>query len=187
MYWDKTWSERIVDKNSVKMNTEKLEYLIAILSTLPRYTSLRKADIGCGTGMHALRMRKIFRGWDGNWTGFDLAQSAIDWAKSHGLNAHCADFSSFDHQDKYDLFLFLDSLEHIEDEDAVVETIKRTGNKGFRIFGNIPLYLSSHDGGFERAMNIEVLMKFLFKCGCADLWQQIYGVKGYPYMVFEAK
>ena len=52
------------------------------------------------------------------------------------------------------------------------------------IFGNIPLYLSECEGN-ERPMDINVVNKFLFMCGCTHRWHEIYGLNGYPYMMFE--
>lgn len=187
-YWEEKWKERIKDADHVHMNSEKLDHLCVLLCKFfPGYEPMRKADIGCGTGIHALRIRQILKGWDNGWTGFELSQSAVEWARGHRLNAYCSDFTTFNHDGKYDLFLFLDSLEHIENENEVAETIKRTSSTGFKIFGNIPLYHSAHEGGFERHMNINILTKFLKKCGCIGVWQHIYGIKGYPYMVFEGK
>lgn len=186
-YWDNTWNKRLPDKDHVYMNTEKLDVLCTLLCGMPEYTDKNKVDIGCGSGIQALRVKNYLKGWADRWTGFDLSENAVKWAKNNNLNVIYADFIKYEHKDKYDVFLLLDSLEHIEDMDRLIETIKKTANKGFKIFGNIPLYQSEHDGGFERKMDINVLSTFLMKCGCTDLWHKIYGIKGYPYMVFEGK
>lgn len=185
-YWDNTWQYRIRDESHVIMNGEKLDVVCSAL-VFSGYEKLNKVDIGCGTGIHALRIKHHKPEWVENWTGFDLSESAIEWAKNNGLNAHCVDFTKAQHKNKYDLFLFLDSLEHIEDENSLIETIIKSANDTFIIWGNVPLYKSKHDGGFEREMDIEKICSFLKKCGCDKMKNHIYGIQGYPYMIFEGK
>jgi len=90
-------------------------------------------------------------------------------------------------EQRFDLFLFLDSLEHMENLKAISQKVRAIAADGFIIFGNVPLYPSHHDTMAEYPMNINILKQFIYDCGLSGLHQRIYGINGYPYMVFEAK
>ena len=194
-YWDKTWGDRITDSGHARLNGKKLEYICNQLWKRPQYAKLKKLEVGCGLGFHAMRMGKLYSDWRENWTGIDLSDVAIDWAYKNGLNALRQDFLKIDEEanngsylsfNKIQMFMFLDGLEHFEDLDGVAAKVKELADREFWIFGNVPLYRSEHTEEFERDMNIKVLHKFLMDCGCKKYNQHIYGIDGYPYMMFDA-
>ncbi|MFQ5687001.1 MAG: methyltransferase domain-containing protein [Candidatus Scalindua sp.] len=184
-YWEKTWRERI-SKDKVTMNGEKLNFITTMLWQRTQYIESVKLDIGCGSGIHALRMKNLNPLWVKSWTGIDESKFAVDWGKSKGLNMIHGDVITTEFDRKFDLFLLLDVLEHITSHELLAIKMKGIAKDKFSVFGNIPLYRSQHSEEFERYMDINVLMKFLKDLGCNNFWHDIYGIKGYPYMVFEA-
>lgn len=187
-YWDTEWRSRI-SGGSVKINVEKGGRIINELCKRPYYIDKEKLDVGCGPSYHARHMAGMMTGWIDKYTGIDLSPSVIERSRKAGLNVICGDIFGLTEEKKYDLFLFLDSLEHIKERDLLAEKVRKLAAKGFMIFGNIPLYLSLHevDGEkFENTMNFDKLVRFVNICGARNLWHEIYGVNGYPYMIFEA-
>ena len=184
VFWDSHWSKIICPGGEYK-NAEKMAYLLEELSNRAFYSTAKVLDIGCGTGIHAhYLMQTVWPSLD--WTGIDLSQVAVASAQQGGLKA--INKSLYDMDGEFTAFWFLDVLEHIDDHDKAAEAVRRMAKKPFRIFGNIPLYraVDPTTRSCELAMDVNVLGKFLVKCGADKFWQQIYGVRGYPYMIFEA-
>ncbi len=184
-YWEKTWRNRI-SRDKVTMNGEKFDFITSQLWQRTQYIGATKLDIGCGSGIHALRMKSLNPAWIKNWTGIDESKFAVDWGKSHGLNMICGDVITTEFDSKFDLFLLLDVLEHIKSHELLAIKMKGIAKDKFSVFGNIPLYRSKHSEDYEIEMDINVLAKFLKDLGCKKFWHDIYGIKGYPYMLFEA-
>ena len=149
----------------------------------------KSLDIGCGTGIHAMHLSNIYPRWKTRWTGIDLSSVATDYAKQYGFNAICGDFFEYKFDRKFQLFLMLDSMEHIMDHDGLAERIVELGEKPFIVFGNIPLYSpdSEHDKQYERHVSVGDLMKFTDAIGTDRFYPNVYGINGYPYMMFEAE
>jgi trans-aconitate methyltransferase len=150
---------------------------------------MEKLDVGCGSGIHATRMAVFNPFWKLKWTGIDLADSGIALAQKHGMNAISGDFYEFDGAGKkYQVFLFLDSLEHFFDHERVAQKIIELADKEYIIIGNIPLYKSQHGEACERDVDIAAFINFLKAANCAvvEPHVHIYGIKGYPYMFFES-
>lgn len=187
-YWENTWNERIKDNSSVFMNAEKCIYLIQQLWSKAYLAPMEKLDIGCGTGIHAVRLALYNPLWKSKWTGIDLSQKAIAFAQAHELNAFCV--SIFDFQGngkKYSLFLLLDSLEHFEDRSRLAKKIRELADEEYLIIGNVPLYTSGHSKGVERPITASDVKDFLAEAGCKGtlVLGQVYGIKGMPYLFFE--
>ncbi|GAG64345.1 unnamed protein product, partial [marine sediment metagenome] len=145
-------------------------------------------EIGCGTGIHAQYLASLYPCWRTMWTGIDLAESAIKRAQSFGLNAEVADIYTYESDKKFEVFLLLDSLEHLENHDLLAQQIKKLAAERYTIFGNVPLYASSahKEGAIEVSLDINTISKFLLDAGCSGhLKQRIYGVNGHPYMIFQ--
>lgn len=185
-YWDKTWGERIKDPHHVVLNGEKLKHLIKQLWLRPEYSIKEKLEIGCGSGIHAIRMRQYNPEWTNHWVGIDLSLKAADWGKNLGLNIIQGDIYTHTFDKKFDAFLFLDVLEHIQDHDGLAARLIEIGKEHFSILGNIPLYRSEHSDSCERDIDINVLGRFLKNCGFTGFYHGIYGINGFPYMFFEA-
>jgi len=194
-YWDHEWSRRIVE-GGVLMNKEKFKYLVKQLWKRPYLIPLRKLEVGCGSGVHIRELSSLCKEWSGNYTGFDLSETAVKFAKRQGLNVWHGDItgdrkisqSPYAPVGPFQLFLFLDVLEHMTDHQAVAAKVRELADpEGFIIFGNVPLYRSKHEteGGFEREMDIHVLRKFMEACGIEKFDHHVYGIDGWPYMIFE--
>jgi len=187
-HWDNEWNKRIKDNHhSVMRNVEKLGKIIYELCKRSEYRKMGKIEIGCGPASHVLHLRNIFKDWDKTFTGIDLSKVAVEYGKAHGLNMIHGDFLEYQTDKKYDVFIFLDSLEHIFDHQKLAEKIKELASPKYYIVGNVPLYPNAYnkDPGLEREMNIDVLMKFMRNSGLACFTTDIYGVYGYPYCFFE--
>ena len=189
-YWHETWAGRIKPgkDGGVAFNGEKFEILIKALWKRLEFIGLEKFEIGCGTGFHAQTMATLYPCWRTMWTGVDLAESAVEKAKSFGLNAEVANVYEYTSDKKFELFLMLDTLEHFEHHDLLGAKIKELAAEKYMIFGNIPLYPSyPHEkGGYERPMNIHELAKFLRFAGFRSLSHRVFGAFGFPYMMFQA-
>ena len=188
-YWDKLWTDRCsVGDNGELRNGEKAKYILEKLWMKPEYIHMKKLDIGCGTCFHVASLMEGAREWGENYMGIDLSSTAIEVANHRGFNAHVMDISEVT-ETGFELFLLLDTLEHIEYHEVCANKIKEISAKHFAIYGNVPLYHSAHqikDGGFEHKMDVHVVHKFIQMCGIENFYHKVYGIMGYPYMIFEA-
>ena len=188
-YWNNTWAKRIDPENPahIDMNRQKMHIVIKAIMERPYYIDSEKLEIGCGTGIHAALIATICPSYLLSWTGIDLSTTAIKSAKSMGLNAESGDIFTYDFEKKFDSFIMLDSLEHVEDHFALAQRILQLASDpySFRIFANIPIY-NDHNHQLEQDMDRNVVAKFCSYLGFKKFWQKIYGVFGYPYMMFEA-
>ncbi|MBO0927130.1 class I SAM-dependent methyltransferase [Staphylococcus sp. 30400_3112M30941] len=83
-------------------------------------------DIGCGTGSLTVQLVNL-----GQVTGMDLSIDMLTVAsqKSTSVNWIEGDMTSFDLQQKFDVItIFCDSLNYLQDENAVIETFKKIYN-----------------------------------------------------------
>jgi len=186
-YWDEKWRQRIRG-DSVILNLAKAHYLLRYLWKKIDWFPLEKLEVGCGSCYHAKIISNTCKEWLDKYTGIDLSPEAVKSAQRFGVNAIVADITTFESDRKYELFIFMDVLEHIEDHKATAEAVRRLAADRYYIFGNVPLYRSKHEteGGFERPMNISVLSAFIKSCGIEAFTHHIYGIDGWPYMRFEA-
>jgi SAM-dependent methyltransferase len=195
-YWDKEWTRRTAQPGMIRGNNTKAERLINALWKRPFFIPMRKLEVGCGPCLHIQALRQWNPLWGENYIGLDLSEVAIRRAQEAGVRAFkksILDFqlkeAGFGFDGRFELFLFLDVLEHIEDHEGTAAKLRELGNPdGFMIFGNVPLYRSKHEqqGGFEREMNVDVLKAFLNAAGAGRFHHSIYGINGWPYMQFEA-
>lgn len=186
-YWDKVWEKRI-KVDGVAMNIAKISRLIYELSQRDYLHKLKKLDIGCGTGIHALHLSLYGTEWEKNWTGIDLSHNAVEFAQKRGLNAVCGDIFTYDFNDNFQLFLLLDTLEHIQDHEGLAERIlKISDNKLFHVFGNVPLWCGENlrEIGVERPINNKIISDFMKQLRLKGYTVDIYGIHGYPFMIFE--
>jgi len=185
-YWNQQWRLRNKGEGKICHNQGKARLLCSELWKRPHYFGLKKLEIGCGPGTHVFSLARYDDRWRTLWTGIDISEEGIKICKQRRLNAEVSSIYSYDVPDKYELFLFLDSLEHLEFHDRVAQAIKRLAADRFAVFVNVPLYLSKHQGGYEQSININKIVKFFLMCGCKYYTQRVYGIAGYPYMVAEA-
>ncbi len=110
----------------------------AIIAELPR--NLRVLDVGCGSGMHGAELR---RRYGHRVTGVDLSPSAIGTARTRLEAAYIADITRpadypFDTRDGFDLIVFSDILEHVNDPDAVLSAHLKLLKPGGRVLVSLP-------------------------------------------------
>lgn len=188
-YWEGEWNRRIKGEGQVECNTEKAEIILTNIAHRKFFNDKQILDIGCGPAFHALRIAQEKPDYKERWYGIDLSPRAVEFFKSHGLQGeHGSIYEFTSNGRKFDVFLLLDTLEHISDRNKLAEKINELSNDKFIIFGNIPLYIDKKDleSGMEHMMNINVLVDFIHKAGCQKLDHYIYGVRGYPYMIWSA-
>ena len=187
-HWDNEWQKRIKDENStVSRNVEKAGKIIYELCKRPGYIKLEKIDVGCGPPTHAIHLSDLYGGWDKTYTGIDLSEIAVQYGRDCGLNVIQGDFLEYQTEKKYDVFMFLDSLEHIFDHEKLSQKIKELAAPGYYIIGNVPFYPNAHnkDPGLERDMDIKILKNFMWNSGVKIFNIDVYGALGYPYCFFE--
>ena len=194
-YWDKEWKRR--DKGRyTSCNAGKFEFVNKQLSSRSAHIApLRTLEVGCGSCLHIKTLGFDHPEWKENYIGIDESPQAIEIANRWGINAEVANIYDFNPETsispllrKFELFLFLDVLEHIEHHDIVAEQIKKLSADKFCIIGNVPLYLSHvEDDGYEREMNVNVIANFIRMVGINKFAHIVYGINGWPYMWFEAQ
>lgn len=187
-YWNNVWKER--DKgNYTECNGEKFEFIQEQLKSRGPYIApLKKLEVGCGSCMHMKILGFNNSAWLENYIGIDCSQTSIEIAQRWNINAQVGNIYDFESDEKFELFLFLDVLEHLEFHNKVAEKIKQLCADKFCIIGNVPLYLShQEDDGYERPVDVNVINNFLRMCGIGKFANIVYGIKGYPYMWFEAQ
>jgi len=184
-HWENEWTRRI-GPNGTEFNTEKVDILCQELWSRPYLANLIKLDVGCGTGYHAASMAAIYPQWKDTYYGIDLSESAIKKAESYGLEAYATDIYDVnpDFLPDIETFMFLDVLEHIEDHERLAEKVKELAANKFMIFGNVPLYLTKSN--FERPIDVNDIGRFVAMCGIEKFSSTVYGVRGFPYLTFEA-
>jgi 2-polyprenyl-3-methyl-5-hydroxy-6-metoxy-1,4-benzoquinol methylase len=190
-FWTKKWADRIKPDGRVLMNGVKRKFIIKYFVAHPEFDILKKLEIGCGPAVHAGIMEQKRPGWTKNYSGIDVSETAIEYAREMvGVDARHMDVFSLNGEFKdIQLFLFLDSLEHIHDHKGLARKVREMGADEFIIFGNIPLYMTEEGAATdtERSVDINVLADFLRRCGGADIYHHVYGIGGYPYMTFRCK
>ena len=100
----------------------------------------RILDFGCGTGINLIAMEKF-----GDVYGVDISTKAIDFCKQRGLT-NVLQINRNDLRDenpfgeKFDLLTTFDVLEHIEDEQAKLQTLAHWIKPGGFLAVTVPAY-----------------------------------------------
>ena len=182
-YWNIAWDKRI-KPDGIYRNCEKADILLKHLWNRPQYLSIEKLEIGCGPGTHILSLAQFAPNWGATWTGIDLSDVVVKCAVKQGLNAKVASIETYETNRKFGVFLLLDVLEHIKTPKIAAKKIKGFADDKYAVFGNVPLFYTEAEG-FEIPVDFLYVRDFLSLCGCKKMWHEIYGVDGYPFMVFE--
>lgn len=112
---------------------------------LPPRSDCLILDVGCGAGETLSQLGSL-----GKPFGVDISEEAVVYARRRG----CSKVSQVDgielpyHDEKFDLVLSLDVLEHIEDEKRSLSEYQRVLKTGGRLFLTVPAYRwlwSGHD------------------------------------------
>jgi 2-polyprenyl-3-methyl-5-hydroxy-6-metoxy-1,4-benzoquinol methylase len=188
-HWENEWNKRITSKVDVSCNQQKAKIIIDKIRNRNYFSPRKILDIGCGPALHALRIMQECPDYNERWFGIDLSQKAVDFFRKHGLRGECGsiyDFSPNGH--KFEAFLLLDTLEHITDRDRLALKVREMIQPNSVMFGNIPLYINKKDleNGVENMMDINKLSRFCVISGFEYLDYFIYGINGYPYMIWQA-
>jgi SAM-dependent methyltransferase len=118
-----------------------------IFSLIPRNRSYREIlDAGCGLGVFSFYLATCFP--QANVVGVDLSLSAVRSAeyihKKAGIpnvRFHAADITNVKWEDRFDLAVCVDILEHIEDDDAALVALYRSlRNEGVLVLHVPALY-----------------------------------------------
>lgn len=96
-----------------------------VSNIIKRYTkrnNLNILDVGCGTGALMLELSRF-----GNISGIDMAQTAIDFCKSRGINnVRLGNALDIPYEDNsFDVVLALDVIEHIKEDELAMRELKR--------------------------------------------------------------
>ena len=184
-WWDETWDKRIKETGVVH-NKGKLNRLLGILWGKHYLAPLEKLDIGCGPATHAIYLSNFNPFWKDRWTGIDLSRTALTVPRKLGFNVTHGSIFDFNTGRKFELFLLLDTLEHIQDHEALGQKIKDLAADKYTIIGNSPLYFE-HNDGEERPIDGKTIARFIHSAGCLmDFSCDVYGIHGLPYANFEA-
>ncbi len=136
--------------------------LLAACGPLP--DDARILDVGCGDGFH-LRLLREYGNRSWKLEGVDLDRRAVEAAKRSGLTVHDGSVDTLDlPEGQYDLAFMIQTIEHVERPDVVLQAVYRllkpggrlvvvTDNTGSIDFG---LFRSRYWGGyhFPRHLNL---------------------------------
>ena len=112
---------------------EREEYYKRILSFLkevdPDFKPSSILEVGAGDGYFLEIAIKNFNLKPNSVTACELDKDLINILKDKGFNSNLGDLCSFNFNKKFDLFLALDVIEHIEDVSIIPNVIKNLVNK----------------------------------------------------------
>jgi hypothetical protein len=130
---DRWFSVASLDHFWVRRRFEVLQELAGQFIHASRYI----AEIGCGNG---LLQRAIEKGYGREVAGFDLNEFALKKNLSRISHIYCYDIYAkhAEFQNRFDLLLLFDVLEHISDEDGFLSAAKFHFNPGGKLVVNVP-------------------------------------------------
>lgn len=105
--------------------------LLAYCGSLPDGAKIM--DVGCGDGFHLSLLRKF---GNKNWKleGVDLDRRAIKAAERSGLKVHFGSVESLDlTKNSYDLIFMIQTIEHVERPDEILDSVFRLLKPGGRL------------------------------------------------------
>ena len=186
-YWDSVWEERVKPDGTIKGNGAKVEFLINELWSRPYLVKATKLEIGCGPATHVTALCNHCSEWGNRYWGIDPSKKAVGKAKTSGLRITQTSINDFKTEERFDAFLFMDVLEHIEDHGPVAQKVKSLSAEKSIVLINVPLYRShlEEKGGFERDVDINTINTFMYLAGFDKFNHKIYGLGGYPHMFAE--
>jgi SAM-dependent methyltransferase len=147
----------------------------------------RVAEIGCGNG---IVQRQVEIAYNRDADGFDLNEFALKHNLSERSGVYCYDVHDRlpELAGKYDFLLMLDVLEHIEDEDAFLESVLFMLAPGGSIILNVPAgqYLfSDYDRmqGHCRRYSLEMLRQVMERNKLSILAETYWGLPMVPLLM----
>ena len=111
-----------------------------IKNTYPTGEALRILDIGCGTGAMLDELTAF-----GSVVGADFSEEALKFSRERRqslplvrADVRCLPFAS----DTFDVITAMDIVEHIDNDKAAMQEIRRVLKPGGRLFMTVPAYMS---------------------------------------------
>lgn len=146
MNWNDTLLEKFEKVEAFHWWWEGRRELIKFL--MPEKNSLRILEVGCGTGETLAYIKKIRA--KAEVFGVDFDPSAVIFSKKRGMaQVLKADAARLPFKNKtFDVVLFLDVLEHIQEQEQVIQESRRVLKEGGRIIITspaLPFIWSDHD------------------------------------------
>ena len=135
------WDENGTSKPLHKLNPTRITYIERQIKThfdRADINGMDVLDVGCGGGLVCEPLARM----GANVTGIDAGEVAIQVAKDHAelndLNITYKCETSHDHQGQYDVVLALEILEHLDDVEEFIASIKSLLKKdGLIIFSTL--------------------------------------------------
>lgn len=120
-------------------------------------------DIGCGTGS----LTEYFKG---DYVGFDISKIAVEKARKHrrgSASFECLDFTKQKDSDfsQADTIVMSEFLEHIDSDENIFDSIKKTVSPGTRIIVSVPNYKAVPSPDHVREFTVASLCKKLSSLG----------------------
>ena len=141
------------------------------------------AEVGCG---HGVLQRQIEDRFHQNVTGFDLNEVALKQTVSRTSEVCCYDVFQREpaYENRFDLLLLFDVLEHLEDEESFVRAVQFHLAKNARIVINVPAMQSlwsryDEAAGHFRRYDIDRLNDLARRC---NLRVTAWSYWGFPLM-----
>ena len=120
---------------SLSIRTEILDKL-----SIDASSTINILEVGCACGSTLLKLKEIYK--DCNLYGFDINKESTDIAKCiDNANIKCVDIESDDilfEENKFDLVILLDVLEHLRDPWKLMKKIKKALKKEGQIIISLP-------------------------------------------------
>jgi len=104
--------------------------LARLKSAAPDFKPNSILEVGAGVGYLLQRILKEFELKPESATTCELNKNHAEDLKKQGFNSVFGDFISVDLEKRFDLFIAIDIIEHIEDVSTVPQKIKQLINKG---------------------------------------------------------
>lgn len=123
-----------------KINPLRIKYIISQISKNQKLNKIKIMDVGCGGGLVCEPLSRL----GASVTGIDFVKKNILVAKNHAkkenlkINYKCIEIEKLKGNNKFDVILVLEVIEHLNDWKSIIPLIKNLLNKnGVVIFSTI--------------------------------------------------
>jgi 2-polyprenyl-3-methyl-5-hydroxy-6-metoxy-1,4-benzoquinol methylase len=134
--WAEYGEKRLLSRNRLLLPHHRLitKYLLDFFKNFD--VTFRVLDIGCGDGYFMELLRNL--GFE-NISGVDLSSSMINKALKKGLHVELKDIYELNEENKFDVVLLMDVLEHLENPGEALRKIYKILAPGGIVYLNIPI------------------------------------------------